>query len=98
MWKWCCLITSLSLFSAIAVNAAASSLNNQYPEVENSQIDEPLCYMQVGDGTTLDLQKLCNKSSSQKSSQDRRVTTSKFRQGTGKSYATDSQPPENRDK
>jgi hypothetical protein len=45
----------------IAETALSSSITpvSQYPVVPNSDIDNPVCYMQTADGRTLDLSNLC---------------------------------------
>jgi hypothetical protein len=96
MLRWFCLLNSLAVFFTIALASSATfsaplSPNSRYPKVENSQVDKPLCYMQVADGTTLDLQKLCGKNSPAKTNLGSRIAKSQFRQGTGKAYVTDSQ-------
>lgn len=36
-------------------------INSRYPEVPNSNVNTLICYLQTDDGTTLDLDRLCNK-------------------------------------
>ncbi len=96
MLRWYYSISSLGVFFAFAANSlpvfsTPLSPNYRYPKVQDSQTNKPLCYIQVADGTTLDLQKLCGKNSPTKSNLDRRISKSQFRRGTGNAYATDSQ-------
>lgn len=93
MLKYFSLLIVFAIASQRAMEKAMSSplpLNYRYPQVQNPNIDEPLCYMQIGDGTTLDLQKICNKKSLNNSIASK-IYKAKFRQGSGKAYAPDSQ-------
>jgi len=74
---------------------------SQYPEVQNSNFDVPLCYIQIADGRTLDLQKLCGKTSPASNSPSNRISPASnslssrtsvpiFRRGSGNAYASDS--------
>ena len=36
-------------------------INSRYPEVPNSNVNTLMCYLQTPDGTTLDLDRLCQK-------------------------------------
>lgn len=96
MLRWCCLVSSLGVSFTLSTIisptfSAPLSPNHKYPKVENSQADKPLCYIQMADSTTLDLQKLCSKNSPAKSNLGSRITKSQFRRGTGNAYVTDSQ-------
>jgi hypothetical protein len=64
----------LKPFSLISIISAASILfvadtafsnslptGSIYPEVPNLDIAQPVCYMQTGDGRTLNLSRLCKK-------------------------------------
>lgn len=76
------------------------SASSQYPEVQNSDVDVPLCYLQTADGRTLDLQKLCGNSPTSNSpsnsispasnSLSNRISVPIFRRGAGNAYAPDS--------
>lgn len=98
MLKRFCVINSLAVFFTVTATSSAvfstpSIQNYRYPKVQSSQSDRPLCYMQVTDGTTLDLQKLCGKNSLSKTNLGSRVAKSQFRRGTGNAYASDNQSP-----
>lgn len=96
MLRWCCLVTGVAVsYYALTINSSAilsaPFSPSRYPKVQDTQTNKPLCYMQVSDGTVLDLQKLCSKNPSTKNSLGSRITKSQFRRGTGNAYTTDSQ-------
>ena len=83
---------ALTTYSSATFSAPLTQ-HSRYPKAQSSQIDLPLCYMQMADGTTLDLQKLCGKNSPPKTNLGSRVAKSQFRRGTGNAYASDNQSP-----
>ncbi len=50
-------------------------INSRYPEVPNSNVNTLICYLQTDDGTTLDLDRLCNKTDENNSSRSTERTS-----------------------
>ena len=60
------LATASILLIANTAFSQSITVSSQYPVVSNSNTDEPVCYMQTVEGTTLNLSRLCEtKSKSQ---------------------------------
>lgn len=94
MLRCFCLAAALSvaltpLLTKVAFSRPLSP-RSQYPEVQNSRVDLPICYIQTADGRTVDLQRLCGKTSPLSNTLSRGVSRFKFRQGSGSGYASDS--------
>ncbi len=93
------------LMAQIAFSRPLSPIS-QYPEVQNSNINVPLCYIQTTDGRTLNLQSLCSKNSPINNPANNPINNNspnptnnnssepalegKFRRGSGSGYASDS--------
>ena len=53
------LATASILLIANTAHGQPITVSSQYPVVSNSDTDEPVCYMETVDGTTLNLSRLC---------------------------------------
>lgn len=53
------LATASILLIANTASSQSITVGSKYPVVSNSDIDEPVCYMQTVDGMTLNLSRLC---------------------------------------
>lgn len=75
---WAALL-SIGLLLTMSEEVFSKSIftDSQYPEVQNPNLDPPLCYIETIDGKVRDLQKLCF--SSVRRSGNNGVTSSPFR-------------------
>ena len=96
MLKYFCLDATVSVALTGLITDIAFSrplpASSQFPEVQNSNIDVPLCYIQTPDGRTLDLGKLCGRNSAASGSKTpySQISPSQFRRGSVSGYASDS--------
>lgn len=93
MLRWFCSAAALSFaLTSIMTKVAFSrplSPVSQYPKLQNSDVDVPVCYMRTADGRTLDLQRLCGKTSPASNNASNRISRPRFRRGSGSGYALD---------
>lgn len=53
------LATASILLIANTAHSQSITVSSQYPLISSSDTDEPVCYMQTAEGTTLNLSRLC---------------------------------------
>ncbi|MDQ2098173.1 MAG: FxLYD domain-containing protein [Tychonema bourrellyi B0820] len=62
-------ILTLSILLTSLISAKSLLANTANPLAQNSEIDEPFCYMRTTDGKTVDLGKLCENKTPSRTSQ-----------------------------
>ncbi|MBV8886700.1 MAG: hypothetical protein JO235_22275 [Chroococcidiopsidaceae cyanobacterium CP_BM_RX_35] len=88
----------LTLLAARVAFSSPTATVPQSPQLQNSSVDVPLCYMQTADGRIMDLQNLCRQTSPASPISNASSTVPSFRLDSRSGYASDSRPLEEREK